>query len=108
MGTSLPLLSSRISYSVLIFSAISSVGCWRLRTWYQGLLLVHSLLCGVSGFTQLDVHLGSDGKSPAVLLLLPAQSTGTLAGCGLPPSLLYPYTYSPTSITVPSQTEDRK
>jgi hypothetical protein len=34
---------------------------------------------GSSGFPQPDIH---PGKHAAVLLLLPAQSMGTLAGCG--------------------------
>ena len=33
----------------------------RLRTWYLGLPLVHYPLCGVSGFTQPDAHLGPRG-----------------------------------------------
>lgn len=37
---------------------------------------------GSSGFPQPDTHLGACGKHAAVLLLLPAQSMGTLAGCG--------------------------
>ena len=45
-------------YSVLSSSAITSVGCQRLRTWYLGLPLVHHLLCGVSGLAQPDAHQG--------------------------------------------------
>jgi hypothetical protein len=42
VGTSFPLPSScRGPYSVLSSSAVSSMGCWRLRTWYRGLPLVH-------------------------------------------------------------------
>ena len=60
-----PALSSNISgaechpwgpYSLLSSSAISSVECRRLRTWYWGLPLVHPLPCGVSGLTQPDAH----------------------------------------------------
>jgi hypothetical protein len=57
--TSVPFLSKakchrRASYSVLSFSAISSIGCWMLRTWYLGLPLVH--------LTQPDGHWGLHGK----------------------------------------------
>jgi hypothetical protein len=83
-------------YSVLSSSAVSSLGCQRLRTWYQGLPLVHPRPCGVSGFTQPDAHPRPSGKYSAVLLHLPAQSTGILAGCGVSPSHLFPYTHSPT------------
>jgi hypothetical protein len=48
----------------------------------QGLPLVHPLPYGVSDFTRPDAHLGPSGKHLAVLPHLPAQSTGTLAGCG--------------------------
>ena len=54
-------------YSVLSSSAISSVGCQRLRTWYLGLPLVHHPPCGVSGLTQPDAHPGPSGKCPAAL-----------------------------------------
>jgi hypothetical protein len=92
-------------YSVLISSAVSSVGCWRLKTWYRGCPLSthpHPQPSGVSGFTQPDAHLGPSGKRPAVLLSPPAQSTETLAGCGLSPSPLFPYTHSPTSRAIHS------
>ena len=49
-------------YSVLSSSAISSVGCQRLTTWYLGLPLVHYPPCGVSGLTQPDAHPGLCGK----------------------------------------------
>jgi hypothetical protein len=74
--------------SVLSSSTISSMGRQRLRTWFLGLPLVHHPPCGVSGLTQPDAHLGPCGKHVAVLL--PAQITGTLAGCGLPPTPLFP------------------
>jgi hypothetical protein len=58
-ASSLPALSSLISgasaprgplfCSQLCDSAVSSLGCWRLRTWYLGLPLVHHQPCGVSG-----------------------------------------------------------
>jgi hypothetical protein len=41
-------------YSVLSSSAISSIGCRRLRTWYRGCSLSTPLPCGVSSFTQPD------------------------------------------------------
>ena len=78
-------------YSVLRSSAISSMGCQRLRTWYWGLPLVHPPQCGVSGLTQTDAHPGLHGKHSAVLPQMLAQSTGTLAGSGLSPSPLFPY-----------------
>jgi hypothetical protein len=83
-------------YSVPSSSAVSSMGCQRLRTWYQGLSLVHHLPCGVSGFTQPDAHQGPRGKRLAVLLSLPAQSTGTLVGLGH--SLLLPSSPTPTAL----------
>ena len=65
-------------------------------SYYWGLPLVHTPLCGVSGFTQPDAHPGPCGKCPAVL---PAQSTGTLAGRRLSLfSPLCPYTHSPTCV----------
>jgi hypothetical protein len=51
-----------VLYSVLSSSAVSSMGCQRLRTWYLELPLVHHPLCGVSGLTQPDAHLGLHGK----------------------------------------------
>ena len=88
------LVLPRGPYSVLSSSAISSMGCQRLRTWYQGLPLVHPLPCGVSGFTQPDAHPGLHGKHPAILRRLPAQSTGTLARRGL---CLFPLSLTPTA-----------
>ena len=70
------------------------MGCQRLRTWYQGLPLVHPPLCGVSGFTQPDAHPGLHGKYLAVLQCLPGLPTLELwqdVG-SLPP--LSPYTHS--------------
>ena len=75
-------------YSVLCSSAISRVGCQRLRTWYRGLALVHPLPCGVSGFTQPDAHPGPCGKHLAVLLHLPApehRNSGRMQALSLPP-----------------------
>ena len=63
-----------------------------LGLWYRGLPLVHPPPSGVSSFTQPDAHQGPSGKRPAVLLCLPAQNTGTLAGLWLSPSPLSPYT----------------
>jgi hypothetical protein len=79
-------------YSVLSASAVSRVGCRRLRTWYRGLLLVHHPPSGVSGLTQPDAHLGLRGKHPAVLPHMPAQSTGTLVGCWHSPTPLFLHT----------------
>ena len=103
-ASSLPALSSLISgasaprgplfCSQLCDSAVSSLGCWRLRTWYLGLPLVHHLPCGVSGLTQPDAHLGPRGKHAAVFPCPSVQSTGSLAGRVLSPS--FPYTHSPT------------
>ena len=76
-------------YSGLSSSTVSSVGCWRLRTWYLGLPLVHHPPCGVSGLTQPDAHRGPRAKRVAVLPRPPAQSTGTLAGCGFSPTPLF-------------------
>jgi hypothetical protein len=45
--------------------------------------------CGISGFTQPDA-----GKRLAVLPCPPAQSIGILAGHGLSPFPLFPYTLS--------------
>jgi hypothetical protein len=81
-------------YSVLRTSAVSSVGCWRLRTWYGGCPL-STPLCGVSGFTQPNARLGLRGKHTAVLPSLPAQSTGTLARCGLSLTPLFPLPLHP-------------
>ena len=83
-------------YSVLSASAVSRVGCRRLRTWYRGLLLVHHPPSGVSGLTQPDAHLGLRGKHPAVLPHMPAQSTGTLVGCRH--FLLLPSSPTPTAL----------
>ena len=99
MGTSLPLPSLPISLGNstapgLLFCShlLCCIQCGMLETenlvW--GLLLVQPPLSGVSGFTHPDVHPGPREKRPAVLPHLPAQSTGTLAGCGVSP-------YSPTS-----------
>ena len=78
-------------YSVLSSSAVSSVGCWRLRTLYLGLPLVHHPPCGVSGLTQQDAHPGPCGKPvQSFLVRLPAQSTGTLAGFIFSPTPLFP------------------
>jgi hypothetical protein len=57
--------------------------------------LIYPPLSGVSGFTQPDAHPGPSGNRPAVLPRPPAQSTGTLAGCGLSLSPLFPYTHAP-------------
>lgn len=77
-------------YSVLSSSALSSVGCRRLGTWYLGLPLVHHPPCGVSGLTQPDTHPGLCENHSAVLPRLPTKSTGTLAGCGFSPIPLFP------------------
>ena len=70
----------------------------------RGLPLVHPLPSGVSVFTQPDTHPWPSGKRPAVLLCLPAQSTGTLARHGLCPIPLFPYTTTPTSLFLSSST----
>jgi hypothetical protein len=82
-------------YSILRSSTISSVGCWRLRTWYLGLPLVHHPSCGVSGLTQPDAHLGPRVICPAVLPFLPIQNTGILADTG---SLLLPSSPTPMAL----------
>ena len=51
----------------------------------------------VSGFIPPDAHQGPCGKCLAVLPVLPAQSTGTLAGLGLSSSSLFPYMLDPAS-----------
>ena len=93
----LPLSPGRVPpqgpYSVLSSSALSSVGCQKLRTWYLGLPLVHHPLCGVSGLTQPDAHLGPHGKHSSGLCHLPAQITGTLVGHGH--TLLLPSSHTP-------------
>ena len=84
-------------YSVLSSFAISSVGCWRLRTWYLGLSLVHQQPCGVSHLIQPGAHPGPHGKSAQSS---PIQSTGTLVGCrfsSTPLFLPHPQPHSPTS-----------
>ena len=58
---SLPYLQLQVlpqsPYSVLRSSAISSMGCQRLRTWYRGLPLVHPQLCGsVASHSQMPTQ----------------------------------------------------
>ena len=106
--TSPPALSSlhprvlpRDPYSVLSSATASSVGCWRLRTWYLGLPLVPHPLCGVSGLTQPDAHPGATWKTSAVLPCPPAQSTGTLVGRGFSPIPLFPQHSRPGTFLSP-------
>ena len=58
-------------YSVLSSSAVSSVGCQRLRTWYQGLPLVHPYHVGlVASHSQMPTwgHVESDQQSSHISL----------------------------------------
>jgi hypothetical protein len=58
-----PLLpSSTGPYFALSSSAVSSVGCQRLRPWYLGLPFVHHPPCEVSGLTSPDAHPGPSGR----------------------------------------------
>ena len=79
----------RSPYSVLSSSAISSVGCWRLKTWYLGLPFVHHLLWGQWSNTARCPPRAL-WKVCVVLPCLPIQSTGTLEGSGFSPTPLFP------------------
>ena len=61
--------------------------------------LVHHPPSWVRAFPRPDSHPGPCGKHPAVLLLLPAQSTGTLAGSELSHSPLFPTPTAPQEMT---------
>ena len=83
-------------YSVLISSTISSVGCWTLRTWYMGLPLVHHPLCGVSGSTQPDVHLGLHGKHEQSSYTCLPRAPKLWWDTGSLPLSYFPHTLGPT------------
>ena len=52
-----PIVSPWGPSSVLSSSAVSSMGCQRLRTWYRGLPLVHPQLCGsVASHSQMPTE----------------------------------------------------
>jgi hypothetical protein len=91
-----PRVPPRGPYSVLSSSAISSVGCWRLRTWYQGLPLVHHLPCVVSGLTQPDAYQGPRGKRAQSSRICPPRAPELWQDTGSFPPLSFPHSHSPT------------
>jgi hypothetical protein len=81
---------------VLSSSMVSSVRCPRLRTCYPSATPCPTPAeLGFRGFPQSDTHPGPRGKCVAVLLLLRAQSTRTLVGCGFFPTPSFPHTHCP-------------
>ena len=103
VGTSLPsalfpylwgLVLLRGPYSVLSSSAVSSMGCQRLRTWYGG--------CPLS-IPRHVVSVASHSRMPTraewkVSGSPPSSTCQDLARHGLSPSLLFPYSHSPAPL----------
>ena len=87
-------------YSVLSSSAVSSVGCQRLRTWYQGLPLVHHPPCGVSDLTQTNTHPGLHGKHEQSSLVCPPRAPELWHDPGSSPLPSSPYTHGPWKVIV--------
>ena len=76
---------------------VSSMRCPRLRTWYLELCLVHHPLSDlVASHSQAPTWV--IWKSAAVLPYMPAQSTGTLAGCVFSPTPFIPTHPNPCSL----------
>ena len=82
----------------ILFSALFSMGCWRLRTWYQGLPLVHPTPCGVTGFTQPDAYQGcvESSRQSSCICLPRAQELWPDASA----LALFPYTHSPAGFVM--------
>jgi hypothetical protein len=70
------------------------LGCQRLRTWYLRLPLIHHPLSWDPVASHSQTHPpGTMWKAWGSLPHLPAQSTGTLVGCGFSPTCSFPYTH---------------
>jgi hypothetical protein len=100
------LVPTRGPYSVLSSSAVSSVGCQTLRTWYRGLPLVHPMLCGVSGFPPRAVWKAS--SSPPTSTRPDHRNSGWTRALSLPPLLLHPQPRKNSGILVSLKKRKKK
>lgn len=81
-------------YSVLSFSTVSNMGCWRLRTWYQRMPLVHLPHCvgSVASHSQMPTRGPHGGQSSCICPpRAPRSSDWTRALSPSPLLLLHPW-----------------